>query len=79
MAIYPFYTEVISSTRKTPATCGCIAKDGGMHTNIYQRDEGTVTTAFTINQFSKEEDGVLYLYTRIIRQGVIIAEHKTKY
>ena len=41
MAVYPFYTEVESSTRSNSIGIGCRAKNGYMTTKIYQREKDT--------------------------------------
>lgn len=79
MAVYPFYTEIQSSTRKTSSGVGMRSKDGDMITHIHQRDKGAITTPFTIYQYTHEEDGVLKCVTRVSQNGVIVAEHITDY
>ena len=44
MAVYPFYTEVSSTTRSSSVGVGCRAKNGSMTTKIYQRENGEITT-----------------------------------
>lgn len=79
MAVYPFYTEIQSSTRKTPTGVGMRSKDGNMITHIHHRDKGAITTPFTIYQYTIEEDGVLKCVTRVSYKGEVIKEHITDY
>ncbi len=65
MAVYPFYVEVDSSTRKTTEGVGCRSKDGYMTTTIYQRDNGEITSPYKVWQYSDTIDGVLCLVTEI--------------
>lgn len=50
MAVYPFYTEVKSSTRENEVGVGCRAKDGCLTTTVLQRSQGNIVTAFRIEQ-----------------------------
>lgn len=85
MSIYPFYTEINSSTRKTVEGVGCRAKEGTMTTSIHQRECGAITTPYKINQYSEDIDGVLYLTTEILYKNPeteryeVIHQHFTKY
>ena len=65
MAVYPFYVDVKSSTRKTSVGVGCRAKEGDMTTSVYQRDDGRITTPYKVYQYSERIDGELYLITEI--------------
>lgn len=52
MAVYPFYTEINSSTRENVTGVGCRAKDGDMTTYVKQREEGRITTPYKLYQSS---------------------------
>lgn len=81
MAVYPFYTEVSSTTRSSSVGVGCRAKNGSMTTKIYQRENGEITTPYEVKQFTAEntETGKISLTTRIYFQGMCIHEHTTDY
>lgn len=79
MAVYPFYTKVESSSRRTATGVGARSKDGVLNTHIYQREDGGITNPFTINQYTEERDGVLKCITRVFYQGGLIKEHITNY
>ena len=79
MAVYPFYVEVDSSTRKQSTGVGARAKNGSLMTKVYQREKGGITTPFTIQQFTDERDGVLKCITRVYFQGELLKEHITDY
>lgn len=79
MAVYPFYTKVESSTRKTATGVGARSKDGVLNTHIYQRAKGEITNPITINQYTEERDGVLKCITRVYFQGDILFTHVTDY
>lgn len=48
MSVRPFYISADIEGRKTELTGGPRRKDGYMNIEITQRDEGAITTAFTI-------------------------------
>lgn len=79
MAVYPFYISTDVKGRKTPIAGGTRKKDGTMITTVYQRDKGEITTPFKIEQFTKEQDGVLKLVTRVSYLGEMLKEHITNY
>lgn len=85
MAVFPFYTEIKSSTRENKVGVGCRAKNGDMTTYVKQRDEGGITTPYKIYQSSFHENGVLYLSTQVMYKNPdtdvfeVIHEHITKY
>ena len=84
MAVYPFYVEADSSSRKSLIAGGVRAKNGEMTTAIYQRDNGAITTPYKVYQHSFSEmrdDGKehLVLETQIIFQGDVIHTHRTDY
>lgn len=79
MAVYPFYVDIDSSSRRTMCGCGTKSKEGYMTTKVYQRDEGCITQPFEIKQSSDYVDGVLMLHTRVFHNGEMIADHATKY
>ena len=84
MAVYPFYVEADSSSRKSLIAGGVRAKDGYMTTSIYQRENGAITTPYKVYQHSFSEmrdDGKehLVLETQVIFQGDVIHSHRTDY
>ena len=85
MAVYPFYVDVKSSTRKTSVGVGCRAKEGDMTTSVYQRDDGRITTPYKVYQYSERIDGELYLITEIKYKDLetdryeVIHKHITQY
>lgn len=79
MAVYPFYISTDAEGRRTPIAGGTRNKDGTMHTTMYQRDNGAITTPFKINQYTEERDGVLKCITRVYYQGELLKEHITDY
>lgn len=79
MAIYPFYTTIDSSTRRTIPGCGVRKKDGSMTTRIYQRDKGEITQPYTIYQSSIYTDGKHQLKTSIEYKGKEVHSHVTDY
>lgn len=79
MSVYPFYTKVESSTRKTATGVGARSKNGVLNTHIYQRKCGEITNPVTINQFTEERNGVLKCITRVFYQGELLKEHITDY
>ena len=46
---------------------------------MYQRDEGSITKPFRIDQYSFEEEGKLKLVTKVYFQGNLLKEHITDY
>ena len=56
MAVYPFYAEVDSSTRKELVGVGCRSNSSGsyLHTKISVRDKGDIRTAYEIRQWTYE-------------------------
>ena len=79
MAVYPFYTKLNSSSRKSEVGVGAKSKNAEMHTDIMQRDRGEITTPFSIYQTTFEEDGVLKCMTRVSYRGEVLKEHITDY
>ena len=80
MAVYPFYAEVNSSTRKDIVGVGCRSKQGEMTTEIYQRDNGSITNPYTIRQYTMtKEDGTIRCITSVSFQGKEIHSHFTDY
>lgn len=79
MAVYPFYTEIDSSTRNSMCGCGTKAKDGQMTTHIYQRSDGSITEPYTIKQHSRYADDKHYLVTEIWHDSEIVHQHETEY
>lgn len=80
MAVYPFYAEVNSSTRKDTVGVGCRRKQGEMNIEIYQRDKGEITNPYTIRQYTMtREDGTIRCITSVSFQGKEIHSHFTDY
>lgn len=80
MAVYPFYVDVNSSTRKSRIGVGVRRKDGFMRTVITQRNQGAIETAFTIECDTNIIDGKEKLVTSVYDcNGDLIAEHYTDY
>lgn len=79
MSVRPFYIEADIEGRQTNLTGGPRRKDGEARINIYQRDEGSITRPFYIEQYSKQEDGVHKLVTDVYHNGEQIAKHTTNY
>lgn len=79
MAVYPFYTKVESSTKRTATGVGARSKDGVLNTHIYVRERGAITNPFTINQYTEERNGVLYCITKVFYLGQVIKVHETEY
>lgn len=57
MAVRNFYVEADVDGRATSLAGGPRAKDGGMTVRLYQRADGRIERAFTIE--CREENGVL--------------------
>ena len=79
MSVRPFYIEADIEGRKTTLSGGTRSRKGEHRINIYQRDEGSITRPFYIEQYSKEEDGVHKLVTDVYHNGKQIAKHITNY
>lgn len=79
MAVRPFYIEADIEGRKTPLAGGTARKNGEHHISIHQRDKGEITTPFKIEQYTKEQDGVLKCITDVYYQGDLIKKHVTDY
>lgn len=79
MAVYPFYTEIDSSTRRSNCGCGTRNKDGYMTTHIYQRSEGSITEPYTIKQRSSYTNGKHELITEVWHDNKIVHSHTTEY
>lgn len=81
MAVYPFYVESKAEGRNTPISGGCKRKDGSQCTTIYQRDEGSIVTAFRVEQYSyKCDDGRILLVCSVYNSdGEKIATKETYY
>lgn len=79
MSVFPFYIVAHSSSRQSPIQGGVRRKDGRMTTYLYQRDEGSITAPYTIEQFSREKDGVRKLITEVSYLGNVISTHVTDY
>lgn len=79
MAIYPFYTTVDSSSRKSLVSVGAKSKDATMETLVMQRDNGESTTPFRIYQTTYYEGDVLKCVARVYYRGELLKEHITDY
>lgn len=79
MAVRPFYIDANIEGRKTNLAGGTRRSDGSHNISIYQRDEGSITTPFKIEQSSYIEDGVHKLVTRVYYKGSLLKEHITNY
>lgn len=80
MAVYPFYVSVDSSSRKSTIGVGCRTKQGEMNTEVYQRENGSITNPYTIRQYTlTKEDGTIRCVTSVSFQGKEIHSHITDY
>lgn len=79
MAVYPFYIDAVSSTRSSNVGVGTRRKDGTLNTCVYQRENGTITRPYYIEQYTEERDGVLKCITNVYYLGNIISTHITDY
>lgn len=80
MAVYPFYIETKAEGRKTPIAGGTRKKDGTMRTVITQRDNGSITKAFTICCGTELVNGIEKLVTSVYdHNGDLVAERYTDY
>lgn len=80
MAVYPFYVSVDSSTRRDTTGVGCRSKQGEMTTEVFQRDNGSITNPYTIRQYTMtKEDGTIRCITSVSFQGKEIHSHFTDY
>ena len=81
MAVYPFYIESIAEGKATSISGGCRKKEGSQRTVIFQRDNGGIITAFTVEQNSyKCDDGRILLVCSVYDgDGEKIATKETYY
>lgn len=79
MAVYPFYTTIDSSSRKSEVSVGAKSKDATMETLVMQRDNGESTTPFRIYQTTYYEGKVLKCVTKVYYRGELLKEHITNY
>lgn len=79
MAVYPFYVEINSSTRKTNTSVNTRDKDGTMVMHIHQRDNGCITNPYKIRQYSVHRNGKHLLVTDILYLDKVIHSHETEY
>lgn len=81
MAVYPFYVESNAEGRATSISGGCKRKEGSQRTAIFQRDNGSIITAFTVEQNSyKCDDGRILLVCSVYNSdGEKIATKETYY
>ena len=63
MAVRNFWIEADIDGRKTMLAGGPREKDGGLTVNLFQRSEGDIQKAVSIECF--EENGELFTYVRI--------------
>lgn len=68
MAVKPFYIDARIEGRKTHLAGGTKRKDGEHTIDIYQRDNGDITTPFKIRQYTSEIEGVHKLVTDVYYQ-----------
>ena len=81
MAVYPFYVNVKSSTRKSEIGVGARRKNSEMTIEVHQRDRGVITTPYRIKQetYENTETGVIHLVTYVYKNGELIDTHETEY
>lgn len=80
MAVYPFYISTNADGRKTRIEGGTRRKDGYMRTVLTQRQNGSITTAFTIECSTQIVDGEQKLVSSVYDcNGDLVAEHYTDY
>lgn len=82
MSVRPFYISADIEGRKTELTGGPRRKDGYMNIEITQRDEGAITTAFTIRCYLETNNvgETPKLCTSVYdSNGDLVAEHYTDY
>ena len=84
MPVRPFYINADIDGRKTPLAGGPTRRDGGMTVEITQRDNGEITTAFSIKCYLETDKSVVgdkpKLCTSIYdSNGDVVVEHYTDY
>lgn len=80
MSVYPFYVEARAEGRKSPIAGGTRRKDGTMRIHLTQRDNGSITTAFTIECRNETVDGIMKLVSSVYdSNGDLVAEKYTDY
>lgn len=79
MSVYPFYVSATSSTRRSDIKGGTRNKDGSMTIHVYQRDRGSITEPYTLEQRSVYRDGKHYLVTEVRYDNKVIHSHETEY
>lgn len=82
MAVRPFYIESHIDGRSTDLTGGPVNKMGEMRTTIYQREEGSIIEAFSIEcRTGYDDSGNIILTTTIFDKdsGAKIAQKVTRY
>lgn len=79
MAVYPFYANVNSSTRKSSVGVGARSKSGNLTTTIYQREKGEITCPFLIHQYTEEREDGLVCITKVYYLGEVIQIHESYY
>ena len=80
MAIRPFYMEATIDGRASKLTGGPKGKGGWQDVVVYQRNKGSITTAFRIESSSAMHNGKLILITRVLdKNGTVVAREETEY
>lgn len=80
MAIRPFYMSADIDGRSSSLSGGPKGKSGGQDITIYQRDNGSVITAFRVVSFSRMDGKTLVLTTQVLdKDGRVVAQEITNY
>lgn len=80
MAIRPFYMSADIDGRSSNLSGGPKGKSGGQDITIYQRDNGSVITAFRVVSFSRVDGKTLVLTTQVLdKDGRVVAQEVTNY
>ena len=80
MAIRPFYMSADIDGRSSNLSGGPKSKSGGQDITIYQRDNGSVITAFRVVSFSRIDGKTLVLTTQVLdKDGRVVAQEVTNY
>ena len=80
MAIRPFYMNAEIDGRSSSLSGGPKSKSGGQDITIYQRDNGSVITAFRVVSFSRMDGNRLVLTTQVLdKNNKVVAQEVTDY
>lgn len=80
MAIRPFYMSANIDGRSSNLSGGPKNKNGRQDITIYQRDNGSIVTAFRVVSFSRMEGKTLVLTTQVLdKDGKVVAQEVTNY